>query len=250
MGPKGKSKKKIKISIVIPTKNEEKNIKKTINQFTKYRRRYNLEIIISDGGSNDNTVKIAKKYTDIVVTHHKKTRQTISAGRNKGAKKATGDILIFVDAAVRVPDVPKLLDNALEMYDKKDIAAATMDMYIYPWEENILDRILYFIGNIIVRLSILMKKCIIKGECQIMRKELFDKIRGYDQNLVVAEDSDLYRRISKYGKIVCLKDVKIYDSPRRFRKQGYLKTIWQYTTNNVLALFGRKPISKEWKPIR
>ena len=68
--------------------------------------------------------------------------------------------------------------------------------------------------------------------------------------MVVAEDSDLYRRLAKLGKIVYLKKIKVYDSPRRFRQEGYIKSVWLYTINNLLALFGKKPVSKEWKPIR
>ncbi len=243
-------KKALKISIVIPARNEEKNIKEAIAQFTKYKKRYNLEVIVSDGISTDNTVAIAKKYADLVVKYKGGLKHTIAEGRNRGASKAKGDLLIFVDADIRVPDPSKLFDKALEMYGRKDVAAGTMDMYIYPEEENILDRILFFIGNMIVRLSILVKKHIIKGECQVVKKEFFDKVKGYNAHLVAAEDSDLYQRISKYGKIVILKGFKIYDSPRRFRQEGYLKAIWGYFINNLSVLFRKKAVAKEWKPVR
>ena len=59
-------------SIIIPTLNEEKIIKKTIKQFDSVRDVYNLEFIVSDSNSCDRTVDISKKSADRVVVHKSK----------------------------------------------------------------------------------------------------------------------------------------------------------------------------------
>ena len=51
-------------SIIIPTLNEESLIAQTITQFDNIKNKYDIEIIVSDSSSTDNTVEIAKRYTD------------------------------------------------------------------------------------------------------------------------------------------------------------------------------------------
>jgi len=65
-----------------------------------------------------------------------------------------------------------------------------------------------------------------RGECQIVRRDIFEKVGKYNTNLIAGEDFDLYRRIKKNnGNIYYSKEIIIYESPRRFRKYGYLKTL-------------------------
>ena len=91
-------------SIIIPTLNEEDNIYKVVTQFDNYKNKYNLEIIISDSGSSDNTVELSTKIADNVVVYKEK-KCNISKARNYGAKFASNNILIFLDADMQVPDI-------------------------------------------------------------------------------------------------------------------------------------------------
>ncbi len=81
------------VSVVIPTLNEGKYIKQTLESI-KNQTYKKIEIIVCDSYSKDNTVKIAKKYTNKVIV--KKTN--VSEARNLGAEQAKGNILVFVDA--------------------------------------------------------------------------------------------------------------------------------------------------------
>ena len=87
------------ISIIIPVLQEEKLLFRTMSIFTPERkRRFGLEIIVSDGGSTDATISIAKEFADKVICHTEQRRQTIAEGRNKGAEHAQGDIFVFLNA--------------------------------------------------------------------------------------------------------------------------------------------------------
>lgn len=66
----------MKISIIIPTYQEENAIEKTLQQFSE--RPDDIELVVSDGGSADRTVDIAKKYTKKVAVHDTPTRQNIA----------------------------------------------------------------------------------------------------------------------------------------------------------------------------
>ena len=70
-------------SIVIPTLNEEKIIEDTINQFSVIKHKYNIEIIVSDSGSSDKTVSIAKTTADKVVIYKNDNCNISSQNKNK-----------------------------------------------------------------------------------------------------------------------------------------------------------------------
>jgi glycosyltransferase involved in cell wall biosynthesis len=92
----------VKYSIIIPTLNEVKLLPALLKQVNdpSFRNRYDVEVIISDGGSNDGTIEIALQNCDILKVHTNGRKQNIPGGRNAGAKYASGDILIFINADV------------------------------------------------------------------------------------------------------------------------------------------------------
>jgi len=83
------------LSVVIPTYNDVKNIKTCLESLKKQSYK-NFEIIIADDGSNDNTVKTVESYKDTKIL--KQNHKGPGEARNLGARKAKGEILIFVDA--------------------------------------------------------------------------------------------------------------------------------------------------------
>lgn len=88
-----------KISIVIPSYNKGKFIEETLTSIIS-QKYTNLEVIIQDGGSNDNTLEIIKKYVKkypYIIWESKKDKGQTDA-INKGFKRATGEILTFINA--------------------------------------------------------------------------------------------------------------------------------------------------------
>ena len=82
----------VKISVIIPTYNEEKNIIRTLYYLSRQTLpRKNYEIIIVDGGSKDRTVEIALKYADKVI---KQKSKGVGGARNDGAIIAKGEIIV------------------------------------------------------------------------------------------------------------------------------------------------------------
>ena len=85
-----------KISIIIPTLNESKNIKATL---ISTQTGTNVEVIVVDGGSEDNTVDIAESLgVKVILGYKNRARQM-----NAGARNATGDILLFLHADTLLP---------------------------------------------------------------------------------------------------------------------------------------------------
>ena len=102
----------IPISIIIPTKNEEKYLPRLL-QSLKNQTVQPLEIIVADAKSEDLTVKIARDFGAKIV---KGGRPAV--GRNSGAKIARGDIFMFIDADIVLED-EKTLENAYKEFEER-----------------------------------------------------------------------------------------------------------------------------------
>jgi hypothetical protein len=89
-----------------------------------------------------------------------------------------------------------------------------------------------------------------RGECHVMRRDVFEKVGGYAPGIAAGEDYDLFRRLEKLGGIRFLKDVVVYESPRRYRKYGYLIVTASWFMNFLAVFFLRRSILSEWKPVR
>ncbi len=123
-----------KYSIIIPTLNEEKFLPRVLTNLQKFTEE--LEIIISDGGSTDNTIKIAENLGAKVCSSKKGKGMQM----NKAAQSSNGEVLIFLHADTFLPDDALYLINKFFFTGKIDIATFKMKfdsenllMKIYSW---------------------------------------------------------------------------------------------------------------------
>ncbi|MFH1052349.1 MAG: glycosyltransferase [bacterium] len=244
-----------KTSLIIPVLQEEKLLDDTLKKFpSELLNKYNIELIISDGGSKDKTLEIANVYANKIIEYHGIDKQTISAGRNAGAKRSEGEILIFINGDSYPENCEaffELIHNWANGFGKyKDCIALTCWVTIHPDEMLMKDKIFYAIHNRYIMFLNFISIGMGRGECQIVRREYYDRVGGYDEKLAAGEDFDLFKRIAKIGKIGFVKDLKVYESPRRFRKYGYFKVISQWIVNSISVMIYRKSVSEEWDPVR
>jgi glycosyltransferase involved in cell wall biosynthesis len=242
-------------SLIVPVYKEEKIIESHLNLFNEeLRHKYNFELIVSDGGSEDDTALIAKQFADIVVIHDSKDRQTISQGRNRGADFATGDTFVFLNVDSIPADIVHFMEIITDFNNKTEryfnCHALACNVSGFPEEVLLKDKIFYFLHNNYVHFLNLIGLGMGRGECQIVRRTTFQDVSGYNDNIAAGEDFDLFRRISKIGKIKFIRDLLIYESPRRFRKYGYIKTIFYWTLNSLSVWCFGKSVSKEWEAVR
>ena len=242
----------MKYSIIIPTLNEEKLLPILLKQIAnpEFKKKYDYEIIVSDGGSKDKTVEIARKYSDIVKVHSGNKKQNIAEGRNIGAGCANTDIFIFFNGDIVIPDLDYFFNYVENKFLNSSYLAMTCIVKVFPEEENFADKIFQTIYNIYFRFLNFIGVGMGRGECQVIRKEIFYRFNGYNEELAAGEDFDLYKRIRKKGKILFSKDLIIFESPRRFRTLGYKNVTWVWIKNGLSVFFKGKAISKEWEQIR
>lgn len=174
------------VSIVIPTRNEERNIGRLIESIQKQTYQ-NIDIVVVDDGSTDKTVEIARKLKARVFSRKHEER---SAQRNFGAKQARGKYFIFLDADMELThDVVK---DCIETSQK-----GNFKLLIIP-ERTVGNNYIAKIRN--------FEREMYMGDFSIEVARFFDRdvffeFGGYDLELTGPEDYDLPYRISKKYKI-------------------------------------------------
>ncbi len=239
------------ISVIVPALNEEKLLERMLRQFTpEIVKKYNLELVVSDGGSSDRTLEIARRHAGTVVENSAHVKQTISIGRNEGASHATGDIFVFLNADTLIKDADLFFRRILEEIPSVSIAALTCSVEVYPDEQRAIDRSYHGFYNWFFYMMNKVGMAMGRGECHIMKREVFRRVGGYAGRIAAGEDYDMFRRLQRVGHVKFLRDVVVYESPRRYRKYGYLFVTASWFMNFLAVFFLHRSILSEWKPVR
>lgn len=145
--PQNKKQRKPKISVIVPTYNEQETVGSIIRRIKKFKDRYVLEIIVSDGGSKDNTVQLAKEEKVKVIQNEGKRGKGIDFW--EAARKATGDYIVQIDGDDQFS--PEEIPLFIEVLEKgADIAIAhRVDQSVAPlirtfgnWAQSLITSIL------------------------------------------------------------------------------------------------------------
>jgi len=217
------------LSIIIPTYNEERFLPLLLESIKK-QDYHEYEIIVADANSKDNTRKIARNYGCQVVKGGLPAK-----GRNNGARYARGDILLFLDADIILPQ--GFIRKNLDVFKKKNLVAAAV--WAKPLSISVFDKALFFIANSCQNIIILFRP-VASGWCILVKKSVFKKVGGFDEKLLVGEDYDLVNRTRKYGKFAMIKKKHVYVSVRRFEKEGRLKFVLKILKTTFFDIIGKK----------
>ncbi len=228
------------VSVVIPTFQERNYIAAILSKLVKIRP--SVEIIVVDGGSEDNTVEVAKRFTKKVYQIRKRG---ISKARNYGARRASGDILVFLDADVNPPS--DFVEKVLKALKDNTVVGATC--HIMPAQPRFGEAAFFHFYNLLIRLCSSFKPHS-RGEFFAVKKSEFLSVNGFDEGMPCLEDHDLAHRLSRRGKFVFIKNLTVYESLRRFRRLGLFKVVGTWLMDYLSFTLRRKPVSGTWQPIR
>jgi glycosyltransferase involved in cell wall biosynthesis len=237
------------LSIIIPAREEEKTIERTVMQFRDHLK-IPHEIIVSDARSKDRTVEIARLCAHVVVVFDG-TKHTAGIGRNDGARAAHGEYLAFVDAGVEIPDVNDFFERALAHFKDLNVVGVTGPQRATPGLETWADRLSYGFLNLTIRFqNNVLRRGEASGKFMLVSHEAFKKVNGFREDLNTREDGDFFYRLSKIGKTVFDSSLLVYHGARRPHAIGWARLWWTWTVNAVsLALFN-KAVADDWTPIR
>jgi len=208
----------MKISIIIPTLNEEEYLPKLLESIKKQTFK-DYEIIVADAGSKDKTVKIARRYGARVVKGG-----LPAVGRNSGAKAAKGDFLFFLDADVILPK-----DFIEKAYNEMQSRFLDISSCKYRPISNLrIDKVMFDFANMLLKADQFSDDPLVPGFCIFITKRLFDRVGGFDETLKMAEDHEFVKRAIKFRPYRMLKSTGIKLSVRRLRKEGRFNLAWKY----------------------
>ena len=239
------------ISIIIPTLNEAKIIESTLRTLAA-KLTLPHEVIVSDGGSSDRTAELAARHVNTVIVYSGAGRQTIGEGRNDGAKAATGDFLVFLDADCVVPEPDRFFAQALSHFERDPgLVGLTAYLRVFPADETLGDKLVSNIANFGLWVANnLLKRGVSFGEFQMIRREAFARLGGFRADLIAFEDADMFRRLSRIGRTMIAPKLCVLHSGRRGHQAGHPQLIGMWLVNMVFLAVRGRTFSKEWKPIR
>jgi len=214
------------VSIIITTKNEEKNIGGCLESIK--RQSYpqdRIEMIVVDNNSTDKTKGIAKKYTNRVynfpdLEKMKKISNFRGAQLNFGVKKSHGEIIFFPDADMTFDE--KLIEESVNFVQKRGFDA----LYI---PEVVLGRGLF--GKIRnFERSFYNTSCI--DAVRVIKKDMFLKVGGFDEKNIGfgPDDWDFTKKIKEKTQKVTITSNKVYHHEEELSFSKYLAKKQKYTS--------------------
>jgi len=212
---------KMTFSVIIPTINEAASIASLVTFIRENSAGANCEIVVVDGGSDDNTVKLAEQAGALVLHSSKKGR---AAQMNLGSKHTTGSILYFVHADVQIPS--SFMDD-IQLTIQKGYDAGCY-RYVFDSNKEILKVNAYF-----TRFDGLL---MMRGGDQTLfvRREVFNTLKGFNEYYSIMEDYDFIIRLRKNHSFkIIQKDVIV--SARKYETNSWLRV--QFANLFIFILF-------------
>ena len=238
---------KPKISVVIPTYNEEINLKTTLLAVKKQQCNFHYEIVVVDGQSTDNTVNIAKSFENVYVYISPQKGKAFQL--NYAAPKTSSDLILFLDADTFIE--PFFLQKIVKIFNKKKNLFACSARFNYYDGKALTFKIgsirfiitSYFFFNVNIQLWYFFKTLLgypeLSGCNIIVRRDIFFKAGGFKQPPKslgidkIFSDSLLYlikklKRDKIKGKIRTLNFVSVLTSGRHLNFRRSLNRVNQY----------------------
>ena len=210
-------------SIIIPTLNESESIKHTLEVLTSVLDKQH-EIIIVDGGSTDDTVLIASRYTNKI--HYSEKGRALQM--NEGAKHARHSILIFLHADTLVP-------NNFPNEIRKSFNYSEAQWGFFKVKLSNADFMLSVI-SFFMNLRSCLTKIATGDQVFVISKDLYRKINGF-KTIPLMEDIEFSKSLKKICKPICFK-LTVITSSRKWKQQGIINTVLLMWKIRLLYFFG------------
>ena len=173
------------VSVIIPTKNSSKTLVQCLDSL-KEQDYEHIEIIVVDNHSTDNTLEIARRYTNTVYTFSPER----SSQLNYGVEKSSGKYIYRVDSDFVLE--PQIISEAVNVAESNNFEAVlihnTSDPTVSFWAKvRKFERDMYLSDGVNVAV-------------RFIRRDIFLSLGGFDPELIYGEDYDLHNRIiQKYS---------------------------------------------------
>ncbi|HEY9820965.1 MAG TPA: TIGR04283 family arsenosugar biosynthesis glycosyltransferase [Candidatus Sericytochromatia bacterium] len=211
------------VSIVIPTLNEAGCLGRTLRQLSLLDPPA-WEVLVVDGGSEDETVTIAQAAGAQVITSGQRGR---SAQMNQGAEASTGEILCFLHADTSVPDdLVAIIEQTLA--DKTIACGGFISLMVGSvttrWGVSLHNYLKTYYAPLIFRPYLFFKglRLLFGDQVMFCRRRDFWHVGGFDSAIPILEEADLCLKLVQLGRIRQINRI-VQSSDRRVARWGSLK---------------------------
>src|SRR4028119_281060 len=212
-----------RVSIVIPTLNEAECLGRTLRQLSILNPPA-WEVLVVDGGSEDETVTIAHKAQVRVIDSQGRGR---SVQMNQGAEAATGEILCFLHADTSVPDdLVAVIEQTLA--DKTVAGGGFISLMAGSvttrWGVSLHNYLKTYYAPLIFRPHLFIKglRLLFGDQVMFCRRHDFWQVGGFDSAIPILEEADLCLKLVQLGRIRQVNRI-VQSSDRRVARWGSLK---------------------------
>ncbi|MGB6365246.1 MAG: TIGR04283 family arsenosugar biosynthesis glycosyltransferase [Thermoanaerobaculia bacterium] len=195
-----------RVAVVVPTLDEEEGLRRHLSPVLGVAD----EIVVSDGGSRDGTVAVARELGVAVVEG--------PAGRgpqlNRGARETTAQVLLFLHADTLLPT--DAIDGVRGAVDAGRVGGGFLIRFDDP-------RPIYRFGTRMVALRTRFTRSPLGDQAQFATREAFEQLGGF-RDWPILEDLDFIRRLKRVGELEILPQ-QVVTSSRRYVEGGPVRTV-------------------------
>lgn len=226
------------VSIVIPCRNEERFIRGCLDSVLKNDfPAGSLEIFVVDGMSEDKSRSIVADYTERLpfIKLLDNPKKTIPAAMNTGIKEAKGKVIMKVDAHTQYPQ--NYISRCIDLLDRFEADNVGGLVKTLPRDNTTIGHAIsdalshpFGVGNSRFRIGSQEPRWADTAFSGCYRKEVFDKVGLYDENIILSEDIVLNSKLRKSGGRILLDPgiVSLY-----FARSDW-KSFWRHNWRNGL----------------
>lgn len=225
-----------RISVIVPAHNEEAYLGATLDALN--RQDYgNCEIVVVANGCSDRTADVAREKCSRLVTLDEKG---LGISRNLGGQLAAGDLLVFLDADTILE--PRALRTIAEQFTERDAGGTLKGQ---PDSNRFAYRVIYGLKNF-------MHRYVVRNGSSgviICWKKHFDSVGGFNECLELRENSELIRRLKRFGGYRYIDATAAVTSMRRYDRRGVKHIVWLWIKLWFISQF-RDLSHRKYEPVR
>jgi glycosyltransferase involved in cell wall biosynthesis len=220
----------MKISIITPSYNQGKYIKQTIESVVE-QDYSNVEHLVIDGGSKDETVEVLKRFDHLKWISEKDGGQADAL--NKGLKMASGEIIGWINSDDYYRK--NIFGSVIEQFRDPDVGwvIGGVSMIYNPEDPPVPLSI-----NEITHHNLLSNPDIVRQQATFFRRSLLEKVGAWDASFHMVMDLDLWFRLSKVKTPVMVNDTWAYFRTQPDQKTSYKN--FRLQVDEILRLFERE----------
>jgi len=221
------------VAVVIPTLNEEETLRRYLPEVSRQAD----EMIVSDGGSTDDTTRVAKQLGASVVTGARGRGPQM----NLGAQAAQAHVLLFLHADTRLPE------DGVERVRQEVGRGMNGGGFLADFDDS---RPVMRWGSKLVNLRTRLTRLPLGDQAQFVTRPVFQQLGGF-RDWPILEDLDFMRRLKAHGPTSVIRQ-PVITSARRYVQNGVLKTIVNNWWIWFLFLLGVAPekLDRRYRQVR